>query len=125
MRQLFVKDIWGHRENKRQLSSHLYLKVTRFNMAEEAASAKTDRIVRSVELTELAQGSGKGRTLFDEHNELFKNVKVQLSVSIGTCELTVKDLLELKDESVLSLNRDTKEPVDVTLDGKLIARGYL
>lgn len=94
-------------------------------MAEEVATTKSDRIVRSVELTELAQGSGKGRTLFDEHNELLKNVKVHLSVSIGTCELTVKDLLELKDESVLTLNKDTKDPVDVTLDGKLIARGHL
>lgn len=95
-------------------------------MAEEfMAETTAEPSVRNVELTELTEGSGRGRMLFDEHNELLKNVKVRLSVSVGECELTVRDLLELKEESVLTLARDTKEPVDVTLDGKLIARGHL
>jgi len=95
-------------------------------MAEQfLATSMTDRAVRSVELSELEPGSARGGTLFDENSELLKNVKVRLSVSVGTCELTVKDLLGLKEESVLTLNKETQEPVDVVLDGKLIARGHL
>jgi len=86
---------------------------------------KVDRTVRGVELSELPARSAKGRTLVDENSELLKNVKVRLSASVGTCELTVKDLLALKEESVLRLTKNTHEPVDVTLDGKLIARGHL
>lgn len=84
-----------------------------------------DRDVQSVELTELEQSPAKGRTLIDEHNELLRNVKVRLSVSVGQCNMTVKELLDLKTESVLTLDKEANEPVDVLLDGKLIARGHL
>ena len=95
-------------------------------MADESmAVAKNERHVRGVELAELPPGSTRGKTLLDENNELLNNVKVRLSVSVGTCELTVKDLLALKEDVVLSLSKDTHEPVDVILDGKLIARGHL
>jgi flagellar motor switch protein FliN len=90
-----------------------------------AEDSKAERVIRSVELAELTPGSAKGRTLFDEHNELLKNVKTKISVSVGTCEITVRDLLELKEEAVLSLDKETREPVDVMLDGKLVARGHL
>ena len=83
------------------------------------------RDVQAVELVELEPGNASDRTLFDKHTDLLSNVKVRLAVSVGACDLTVKELLELKAESVLPLNKGTKEPVDVLLDGKLIARGHL
>ncbi len=57
--------------------------------------------------------------------ELIKDVKVNLSVSVGDCEISVSELFDLKDGSVISLNRDVFAPVDVMHNGKVIARGDL
>jgi flagellar motor switch protein FliN/FliY len=57
--------------------------------------------------------------------DLIRNVKVRLSVSVGSCELTVRELFELQANSVVPLDKATKEPVDVLLDNKVIARGHL
>lgn len=81
--------------------------------------------VRRIELTALEQGGAKGRSLFDENNELIRSVKVRVSASVGKCELTVKDLLALKEDAVLTLDKETQEPVEILLDGKIIARGHL
>ena len=45
--------------------------------------------------------------------------------SPGRCELSVKELFELKESSVLTLDSGTRETVDVLLDGKVVARGTL
>lgn len=57
--------------------------------------------------------------------DLVKNVKVGLSVYVGECELSVSELFDLKDGSVISLDKDVGAPVDVKYDGKVIARGEL
>jgi flagellar motor switch protein FliN/FliY len=44
---------------------------------------------------------------------------------VGSCELTVRELFELQANSVVPLDKATKEPVDVLLDNKVIARGHL
>lgn len=90
-----------------------------------ATVTNTENTVRRIELTELERDAVSGGTLFDENNELIRNIKVRLSVCVGKCELTVKELLALKEESVLSLDKESNEPVDIMLDGKLVARGQL
>lgn len=63
--------------------------------------------------------------MIDENHELIRSIKVRLTVSVGACALTVKDLLGLKDGSVLTLDKGTREPVEILLDGKVVARGDL
>ncbi len=50
------------------------------------------------------------------------DVQVNLSVELGRTELTLKDVLALQQGSVVSLNRLTDELLDVTANGKPIAR---
>ncbi|MBI3900271.1 MAG: flagellar motor switch protein FliN [Gammaproteobacteria bacterium] len=85
----------------------------------------SENTARRIELADLPSAAPKGRTLLDENHELIKNIKVRLSVSIGRGTLTVKELLNLKEGSVVTLDRGTQEPVDLLLDGKLVARGEL
>lgn len=94
-------------------------------MGENVVTAEMDNAVRRIELTELEQGTARGRTLFDENSEVIKNIKVRLSVCVGKCEMMVKDLLGLREDAVLPLDKDINEPVDILLDGRLIARGQL
>jgi len=89
------------------------------------AIANLEQTARHIELTDLPPAAGKGRPIIDEHHELIRSIKVRLTVSVGTCTLTVKDLLSLKEGSVVTLDKGTREPVDVMLDGRIVARGDL
>jgi flagellar motor switch protein FliN/FliY len=50
-------------------------------------------------------------------------VPVDLSVEIGRARMTVGETLELREGSVVSLNRMAGEPVDLLVNGTPIARG--
>jgi flagellar motor switch protein FliN/FliY len=53
------------------------------------------------------------------------SVKVQLHVRVGQASMTVRDLLEARSNDVLPLDRGVNDPVDLLLEGKVVARGYL
>lgn len=52
-------------------------------------------------------------------------IKTQVRVTVGQVDLTVQDLLSLKLNQVVSLNQALDAPVDLTLNGQVIARGVL
>lgn len=81
--------------------------------------------LRKVKLQELDQQNGEGSQLFGDDINLIQDVKVRLSVSVGSCELTVRDLFGLREDSLLQLNKRIAEPLDIFLDDKLVARGSL
>ncbi|HXS20566.1 MAG TPA: FliM/FliN family flagellar motor switch protein [Steroidobacteraceae bacterium] len=81
--------------------------------------------VHLLKLTELKAGDISGKRLIGENLDLIRNLKVRLSVVVGRCEITVKELFDLRENTVLTLDRDTREPVEITLDGKVVARGVL
>jgi len=53
----------------------------------------------------------------------FGDVKVRLSVELGRADMPLKEVLALGEGSVVSLNRLTDELLDVTANGRVIARG--
>ena len=53
----------------------------------------------------------------------FGEVTVKLSVELGRTEMPLKDVLTLGEGSVISLNRLTDELLDVTANGRVVARG--
>jgi flagellar motor switch protein FliN len=87
-------------------------------------SAESIKAVHEIRLTELGQ-AGEGRRVLEANLDLIRDVKVRLSVSVGRCELTVKELFDLRESSVLALDSGTRDTVDVLLDGKVVARGTL
>lgn len=60
-----------------------------------------------------------------EHAHPLRDVQVKLTVSVGTAHITVGDLLSAKAQQVLRLDRGVEQPVDVLLDGHVVARGTL
>ncbi len=94
-------------------------------MTENVATNDTGKAVRKIKLAELESSDASAPSLFGENLDLIRNVKVRLAVSVGGCELSVKELFSLKQDSVLSLDKNTRDLVEVTLDGKVIARGTL
>jgi len=87
-------------------------------------SAESIKAVHEIRLTELGQ-AGEGRKVLKANLDLIRGVKVRLTASVGRCELTVKELFELRENAVLTLDGGTRETVDVLLDGKVVARGTL
>ncbi|GAB5413221.1 MAG: hypothetical protein Cons2KO_08240 [Congregibacter sp.] len=55
--------------------------------------------------------------------DMLMDVQVSLSVEIGRTKLPIKDLLALNQGSIVSLDRGVNEPMDLMVNGTLIARG--
>ncbi len=54
---------------------------------------------------------------------LIQDIDVRLTVELGRTDMALRDVLALGEESVVMLDRLTDEPLDVKVNGKLIARG--
>ena len=52
-------------------------------------------------------------------------VPVEISISVGRARPTVHELLGLKPDAVLQLDRTVDDPVELFVGGRLIARGEL
>ncbi len=55
----------------------------------------------------------------------FIQVPIEVVVSVGTARPMIRDLLALKPDAVLALDRKVSDPVELFIGDKLIARGEL
>ena len=55
--------------------------------------------------------------------KLVMDVELNVSLRFGQRQMPLRDVLELNNGSVIELDRMVDEPVELFLDGKLIARG--
>jgi flagellar motor switch protein FliN len=55
--------------------------------------------------------------------DLVLDVPVSLTAELGGCKLPMGEVLQLNVGSVVQLDRLSNEPVDLLVNGKLIARG--
>jgi len=78
-----------------------------------------------IETPELTGVSGSGAPILGGNLEVIQNVKVRLTVRIGETEASVGELLNMKSDHVLKLDTLVDQPVDVLLEGNVIARGEL
>jgi flagellar motor switch protein FliN/FliY len=82
-------------------------------------------VVSRVELPILTGvGAEKGRAL-GERLDLVEQVSVKLTVTLGEAEISIGKLFALSANDVVTLDRDADAPVDIRLNGRVIARGAL
>jgi len=81
--------------------------------------------VQQVELAEIEAADHPGKKILGNAMDVIRDVKVRIHVSAGHCDVTVRDLLDLRENTVLTLDKSTHDPVDVVLDGKVVASGML
>jgi len=77
-----------------------------------------------ITLDDLDRGDAAGPGALGSGNPLHA-VKVKLSVCVGEAALTLGELLRARESEVLSLDRGVEQPVDLVLEGKVVARGQL
>ena len=51
------------------------------------------------------------------------NIPIKATVELGNTELSLKDILELSEGSIIELERLAGEPLDLKVGGQLIAQG--
>ena len=51
------------------------------------------------------------------------DIEVDVTLELGGAELTIEDLLALREGSVVTLDKEAGEPIDILANGRLIARG--
>lgn len=55
----------------------------------------------------------------------FGQVPVEITISVGRARPAVRDLLRLRRDAILPLDRRVEDPVDLYVGDRLIARGEL
>lgn len=74
------------------------------------------------ELSATAQSVGAAGEI---NLDMLLDVNVSLSIELGRAELSIRDLLKLNQGSVVDLDRMAGEPLDVLVNGTLVARGEI
>lgn len=62
-------------------------------------------------------------TLTPANLDMVLDVPVSLSVELGSTQLPMKDVLELCEGSVITLDKEADAPVELFVNSRLIARG--
>jgi len=90
------------------------------------AVAKSNATVQMIALSELHDqpASTPASSVLDNLNPLHQ-VKARLQVCVGEASVTVGELLAAQEHQILRLDRTLEQPVDLLLEGKVVARGQL
>jgi len=60
-----------------------------------------------------------------ERLELLKDIPLEITVEIGSTSLPLEEILRLHPNSIVELDRYVNEPVDIKINGRLVAKGKL
>jgi len=95
--------------------------------AEKSASSqakpqeeKKEGDIKKARFSSLTSEKKEGKPL---NLDFLMDISLDLSIELGRAILSVKDILSLRDGSVVELNKLAGDPVDVFVNNKLIARG--
>ena len=75
--------------------------------------------VKKVHLPQLDK-EGKGLQIGDK---TLSEIPIEVSVELGRTKLTLKEVLELAEGSIIELDRLAGEPLDLKVGGQLVAQG--
>lgn len=53
------------------------------------------------------------------------DIPIELQIVLGSIDMLVSDIFELKENSIITLDRGVSEPVDIVANGRRVARGEL
>ncbi len=70
-----------------------------------------------------AFGESSGKASMMNELDMILDIPVQISVELGRTKITIKNLLQLAHGSVVELDAMAGEPMDVLVNGTLIAQG--
>ncbi len=90
-------------------------------LAEQEESEIAEAEAEPAQLDEFA--AGPAQLSGEENLEVILDIPVTISMEIGRTKISIRNLLQLNQGSVVELDRLAGEPMDVLVNGTLIAHG--
>jgi len=72
-----------------------------------------------------AAAEQKPEPLLSIDSALLRNVQVRVEARLGDREMTIDELMALKPGAAVALDRQLNEPIDLYLNGMIVARGEI
>ncbi|MBZ0333956.1 hypothetical protein MARI_16350 [Marinobacter sp. JH2] len=92
--------------------------------AEGSASEGTaEQQVRAAPMEEFSEDSGSEGGVGSPDMDVILDIPVTISMEVGNTQIPIRNLLQLNQGSVIELDRLAGEPLDVLVNGTLIAHG--
>ena len=94
-------------------------------MAEDQ-TAKNLEVAPTPDLKEVASDAAAASAASDNHDRnlnLILDIPLKVTVELGRTRMVVSELLNLGQGSVIELSKLAGEPMEVLVNGKLVARG--
>ncbi|MBU3071182.1 flagellar motor switch protein FliN [Aestuariicella sp. G3-2] len=92
-------------------------------MAEAEAASQSDDDVSQMELSEFTDQATPSIGDQSPDLDVILDIPVTISMEVGSTSITIRNLLQLNQGSVIELDRLAGEPLDVLVNGTLIAHG--
>lgn len=84
-------------------------------------AAEAESAVQAIQFGPLGEAGGGGG---DAANlDLLLDVQIPVTVEVGTAKMPLDEILKLVPGSVVCLDKRAEEPIDLRVNGKLVARG--
>ncbi len=93
--------------------------------AEQPAADQQPEKFQAAEFQEVDQSASEGNADLKPNLDLILDVPVTLSLEVGRTEMSVGKLLRLTQGAVVELDRNAGEPLDVMVNGALVAHGEI
>ena len=85
-------------------------------------SVEVEQVVSNSNSTTITEEKDQNSASADNLRVL-ENIDVRLTVEVGSAELKIKELLRLNEGSVIELDRLAGDPLDILVNGTMIAKG--
>lgn len=93
-------------------------------MAEQASTEQEpNKVVEETLESQTVAGGAMGGYDSSLNLDVLMDVPVTISMEIGRANINIRNLLQLNQGSIVELDRLAGEPLDVLVNGTLIARG--
>ena len=92
-------------------------------MAEAEGQVEAEELVETADLEELTEDKSQITTEEKRKLDTILDIPVTISMEVGRSSISIRNLLQLNQGSVVELDRVAGEPLDVMINGTLIAHG--
>jgi flagellar motor switch protein FliN/FliY len=92
-------------------------------VSDEGVDVDIDDINASAKAVELDELNDESIPLGDPKLDVILDIPVTLTMEVGNTDIAIRNLLQLSQGSVVELDRVAGEPLDVKVNGTLIAHG--
>lgn len=91
----------------------------------ESAASEAEAVHEDGALTQalFKPLSGQGTSGATNDIDMILDIPVQLTVELGRTKISIKNLLQLSQGSVVELNAMAGDPLDILVNGTLVAQG--